>query len=759
MNVNVLITCLGLLTYISAQAATNNDFFIPKEQFRVGVLLNNEKSCLGEDGKKLLSTTPKFPLQNNTLYWRHKDRPRQYNWFEGNPKNDCFSNLKAFNLKKNKLSSFEASTIRFYGTQRAKSYQDEADLYFDSEYLYSQRVSTLYYMKDGRFEKMEAEPLPGILKIESTLPNYSFVVDDFDYGNSKKIFPLSPGLFYGTFVAPGYLPYVDVSLILAGNETFLKPTWVELNKQQKVIETKITKEQIDAADSLEEVERIHDTFIQDLYLLPLEVFVDQFDSIYPKPKQFLSQYVEKELYNRYIELFNQTKKQAKNLWNDSKLVEVRASFTAIRSKLDSLEKLPLRYALIPDSSRIIFDVGDSNAKKIDTLQQSQNLNTSPVNKLKIEKELEFFFKGKNKRYDVVWRGVFPNFNSDTLVQLVNKKDVGLKVFLSLSENKPLWIQEEGLVKSRHHYRYVKIEIEYNGILIPGSGNFLLPSYILLNDEVQDWLHRKKQVTKPDTNVKDTTTQKVQEPILQVEEEDEEIEIEQYKNDRLVRDEVRGDYIKLDSATFIFKKMIVFLSPFSINATEITQGHFARIMAKASKKNKIEEHSTFDGDKKPVQNISWLEAQQFCELVGGSLPTEAQWEYAARAGSNQGFIWKEDQYPDPGTYAVYKENSYKKSKKDSLYGPQPVASKKPNKWGLYDMSGNVAEWTLDKYSLLPYKKGKSNPKGPRFGSTKVIKGGSWKDKAKRLDLKAQNDEDPRYWADNLGFRCAFPRTKK
>ncbi|NLG38466.1 MAG: formylglycine-generating enzyme family protein [Fibrobacter sp.] len=777
MNINVLITCLGLLVGISVHATTDKHFIIPKEQFREGVLIKNDKSCLAQEGKSLLSSIPKFPLESNTLYWRHKDNPREYNWFFGTTRIDCFGKLKAFNLKKNNLTAFEASYMRFYGTARAKSYQDEADLYFDSEYLYSQRVSTLYYMSNGKLKKLESEPLPGVLKVETTLSDYSFIVDGYNYGPAKKIFPLSPGLFYGTLVANGYLPYVEGALIVSGKETILKPTWVGIFKNHKKIPTSITEEKIKSTASLEEVEALYDVFIEELHQLPGEVFVDRFDSVYPKPKQFFFRLDDSEIYNKYLELFKIQREQAKVLWNESKLTVVKASYEALRSKLDSLEQLPLRIMLFPDSSRVFLNPVsakpvdsinvqsvDSVALKLDTadsLQQEKN-DSSISAKRPLKKEIELVFKGPKNRFDVIWRGPIPLVFGDSLVSFLNRRDPSLKVFLSLTENKPLWIQEEGLVKSRHHYRYIQIDFEYMDVTYPGSGAFILPPYIASNQEVQDWLLHKDMVVPPDSLFKDSIipvkpVEKKVEPIVEPQDEEPEL-VKEDVNERLVKDSKKGDYIKIDSASFIFKEMVVYLSPYSINATEITQGHFARIMATLDSTEMIENHSSFKDPDKPVQNITWLDAKKFCEILGGSLPTEAQWEYAARTGGIQKNIWMTDKDPKPETYAIYKDNSYKKKKKDPLYGPQKVGSKKANKWGLYDVHGNVAEWVLDKYTILPYKKGKSNPKGPRFGSSKVIKGGSWKTKEKNLDLKAQDREDPRFWADDLGFRCAYPRQK-
>ena len=143
-------------------------------------------------------------------------------------------------------------------------------------------------------------------------------------------------------------------------------------------------------------------------------------------------------------------------------------------------------------------------------------------------------------------------------------------------------------------------------------------------------------------------------------------------------------------------------------------------------------------------------------MGGDLPTEAQWEFAGRADNNEGALWTIDETADVGDYAIYRENSYKMGKKSQAYGPQMAASKKPNAWGIYDMSGNVAEWTRDKYFMFSFWVESSNPTGAMMGYSKVFKGGSWKDGESALNLTKSDDEDPRYWSDAIGFRCVFPR---
>lgn len=213
---------------------------------------------------------------------------------------------------------------------------------------------------------------------------------------------------------------------------------------------------------------------------------------------------------------------------------------------------------------------------------------------------------------------------------------------------------------------------------------------------------------------------------------------------------RGNVAEIDSGSFRYKGKVVSMSPFALNVTEVTQAQYHRIIGIDS--------ATFKNEKKPVHNVTWFQAKTYCEAVGGTLPTEAQWEYAARAGGNGGYVWDEKMLA-PEECAVFEKNSEDLGKKSPMYGPHEVGSLKPNSWGLFDMAGNVAEWTLDSHSALSFYVEASNPSGSVLGYSRVYKGGSWRDDKDDLDLTDSEDEDPRYWSDYIGFRCAFPTHQK
>ncbi len=155
-------------------------------------------------------------------------------------------------------------------------------------------------------------------------------------------------------------------------------------------------------------------------------------------------------------------------------------------------------------------------------------------------------------------------------------------------------------------------------------------------------------------------------------------------------------------------------------------------------------SVFRHPDQPITHIDWREARSYCKKVGKRLPTEAEWEYAARAGSQTRFPWG-DEIDDDRIW--YTGNAPRQV-------PQ-IGKKSPNAWGLHDMMGNVWEWVEDWFSHEYYKKSPlKNPKGPVRQSFRVIRGGSWMidEQYLRVTLRHKGMSDPTesYW---VGVRCA------
>lgn len=195
--------------------------------------------------------------------------------------------------------------------------------------------------------------------------------------------------------------------------------------------------------------------------------------------------------------------------------------------------------------------------------------------------------------------------------------------------------------------------------------------------------------------------------------------------------------------------VTLTEPFYMMTTEVTQGQWKAVMG--------DNPSYFAdcGDDCPVEDVSWYMAQDFVETLNGlsdntyALPTEAQWEYAARAGTVTAFYSgdiTQDYDVDPNLEVIgwYTENSDMET--------HPVAYKEPNAWGLYDMSGNVSEWVSDWYGAYE-SEGEVDPQGPAEGEKRVRRGGSWIDYAKDC-RSAKRINDPTTRDSYIGFRVAL-----
>ena len=210
---------------------------------------------------------------------------------------------------------------------------------------------------------------------------------------------------------------------------------------------------------------------------------------------------------------------------------------------------------------------------------------------------------------------------------------------------------------------------------------------------------------------------------------------------------------------------VCLSSFKIGKYEVRQKFFQNIM-----KNNP---SQFPGADLPTDSVSWEDARDYCQKQGHRLPTEAEWEFAARAGTTSEYYW--------GDAVIGKEanfcdsecdlNSRDANLKDGFKNTAPVGSFPPNPYGLYDMAGNVGEWVFDWmpvnenfYLISPEK----NPRGSRpelnacsgvdcVGSysitQKVNRGGSWNKKASEMRMANRMDSHFQLRSDGTGFRCA------
>ncbi len=216
---------------------------------------------------------------------------------------------------------------------------------------------------------------------------------------------------------------------------------------------------------------------------------------------------------------------------------------------------------------------------------------------------------------------------------------------------------------------------------------------------------------------------------------------------------------------------VTLTDFSIGKNEVTFEEFDRFCVSTGWEKP--DDAKLGRGKNPVMNISWEAAVMYCnwlskmegldraytikrdslattvlcnfETNGYRLPTEAEWEYAAKGGTqSKGFAFSGSNNPDEVAWYFLNSNGM----------PHPVGEKKPNELGIYDMSGNVREWCWDLYDKDYYKKSpESNPTGPTVGVRRVYRGGAWNFKIDFLRMTGREYMGPSKNYGNVGFRVA------
>jgi formylglycine-generating enzyme len=216
----------------------------------------------------------------------------------------------------------------------------------------------------------------------------------------------------------------------------------------------------------------------------------------------------------------------------------------------------------------------------------------------------------------------------------------------------------------------------------------------------------------------------------------------------------GKYIRIPAGTFLMgcslgdtdcfdrerpTHKVTLTHDFYMGETDVTVGAYRRFV-QAANRTMPPTPSFPQTDEHPVVNVSWQDAVDYCKWDGGGrLPTEAEWEYAARAGTSQA------RYGNLDEIAWYDKNSGG--------GTHPVKQKQPNAFGLYDMLGNVWQWNADWYDEKYYEKSPAqDPKRAASSEYRSVRGGSWSGTPGVVRVSVRGSYLPGDRDDDLGFRC-------
>jgi len=190
---------------------------------------------------------------------------------------------------------------------------------------------------------------------------------------------------------------------------------------------------------------------------------------------------------------------------------------------------------------------------------------------------------------------------------------------------------------------------------------------------------------------------------------------------------------------------VWIDAFYMDRLEVSHADYARFAEATGHRTP---YHWIDGEmppeqaKQPIYNVDWDDATTYCAWQGKRLPTEAEWERAARGGlDGKAYPWG-DEKPSPQR-ALYSTPA----------GPGPVGKYPANDFGLHDMAGGVTEWCSDWFERTYYERSPAkNPQGPEDGQYRIIRGGSWSSGPARITVFFRNWVRPNQRTPNLGFRC-------
>jgi formylglycine-generating enzyme required for sulfatase activity len=497
----------------------------------------------------------------------------------------------------------------------------------------------------------------GILELQSSVPAGVWL-NEQAVGNTPFTMEVPVGWAIYSLRAPGY--WTESYLA-----NFNRGVKISHNAQLKKSEIPVIEiPNISHINDLRTLENMYDSLVMPKYYVPVpdSICLARFVADYPLPISAPEPLSDSSAqYHRYFEVYLKERQLSFNEWYENCSGSMQKNMTAIFTRIAELGEERLS-GFVP--------------------VVAANFESTALNGLK--GNLELYFYSPDARTEVAWKGIWEHdfLTGYDLVKALTASAPLALAFLT-AQNNVVWIPVENGY-SRRYYKYSKLKVSWNGLLIPLTGEFFLPDYIRIRPEVARWLAEKPS------------------------------------QEMVVPETIYAELAKIPGGTFKYKGKDTEIKPFTINTSAINQELYK---AKCGEKN----FSKYEGDSLPAHSVTWTEANKCCTMLGGNLPSEAQWEYAARAGSPYPYYWVNS--ASAKDYAVFDEKK-----------PVAARSKKPNGWGLYDMFGNVAEWVKDD--------------GFWFGKYKFLKGGSYKSDEISLNIENAEEEDARYWGTHVGFRCVF-----